>query len=263
MDDLSVALTAARAGAAVVRAGLGAATAAGYKRDRSPVTAIDRAAEEAILAVIIDARPDDAVVAEEGGDRRATRGARRWIVDPLDGTVNFLHGIPQVAVSVACFDADEGLAGVVIDVVRGEVFSAVRGEGTRLDGVPVRVSDCTDLTPAVIATGFPYDHRDHADDYAAALGGVLARVQGVRRFGSAALDMAWVACGRFDGYFELGVAPWDVAAGLVLVAEAGGTVSSVDGAPAVLTTGLVVAAGPGIHEELRQIVAGRLPRHLR
>ncbi len=144
---------------------------------------------------------------------------------------------------------------VVHDVFRGEVFSAAAGRGAFLDGRPATVSGRTDLYPAVVATGFPYDHRDDAGFYVEALRQVLARVQGIRRLGSAALDLAWTAAGRFDGYYETGIAPWDIAAGILLVREAGGIVSDMAGAPAAPDSPAIVAAGPGVHAELLELVA--------
>jgi myo-inositol-1(or 4)-monophosphatase len=256
VEDLDLAIEAARAGAGVVLGRFGSPGTADYKADDSPVTAVDRDAETAVLGVITRARPDDAILSEEGAGTAGAGVGRRWIVDPLDGTVNFMNGIPQVSVSVALYDGDEPLAGVVKDVVTGEEFRAVKGGGAMLNGSPMNVSTRSDLHTAVVATGFPYDHRARADELVTVAAAVLGRVQGIRRFGSAALDLAWTAAGRFDGYFELSVSPWDIAAGLLLVTEAGGLATNVDGFAAVPGTNEIVAAGPAIHDELRSIVAG-------
>ncbi len=260
MDDLTLAREAAQAGAAVVRARAGRFGAADYKAANDPVTVADRESEEAILGLLRRERPDDAIVAEEGGTG-AAGAPRRWLVDPLDGTVNFMIGVPHVGVSVALYEGDAPLVAVVVDVFRDEEFTAAAGEGARHDGEPLQVSARPTLDGAVVATGFPYDHREH--DYTPPLAAVLGRVQGVRRMGTASLDFSWVAAGRFDGFWELGLAPWDTAAGLLLVTEAGGTVTAVSGGPATPETRLVVASNGRVHEELRSLVAGNLPSHLR
>jgi myo-inositol-1(or 4)-monophosphatase len=251
MDDLTLALELARAGAAAVRSG--ASSTVSYKSDSSPVTEIDAAAEATIKGMLAEVRPNDAVVAEESGPSGAC--TRRWYIDPLDGTVNFINGIPQVAVSVGLWEDDSPLVGAIVDVFRGEEFTAAAGTGAFLGGDRLTASGRSDLHPAVVATGFPYDHRETPERYASALRHVLAKVQGLRRFGSAALDLAWTAAGRFDGYYETGIAPWDIAAGLLLVTEAGGVASDFEGLPATPNSPTVVAAGPGIHAELRQLVA--------
>lgn len=256
MEDLDLAIEAARAGAGVVLGRFGSPGAADYKDDDSPVTAVDRDAETVILSVLQKARPDDAILSEEGAGDAGAGAGRRWIVDPLDGTVNFMNGIPQVSVSVALYDGDRPLAGVVKDVVTGEEFTAAAGRGAHLNGSAIVASSRAELHTAVVATGFPYDHRERADELIAVVAAVLGHVQGIRRFGSAALDLAWTAAGRFDGYFELSLSPWDIAAGLLLVTEAGGLATDVEGLPAVPGTSEIVAAGPGIHDELRSIVAG-------
>ncbi len=252
MDDLSLALYVARAGAEVVRSAT--ASTVSYKSDTSPVTEIDAAAEAEIKKILAAQRPDDAVVAEES--EVSGEGSRRWFIDPLDGTVNFINGIPHVAISVGLWEDDQPAVAVVIDVFRGEEFTAAAGQGAFFGDVRLEVSSRTDLYPSVVATGFPYSHRDDPERYAAALQVVLAKVQGVRRFGSAALDLAWTAAGRLDGYYETGIAPWDIAAGLLLVTEAGGVTSDFSGRPAVPASGSVLVAGPGIHAELLELVSG-------
>lgn len=261
MDDLDLALRAARAGAEVVRDGFGRVTTAELKGANDPVTEIDRRSEKAIVSLIRSERPSDAIVAEEGAG--VAGGSRRWFVDPLDGTVNFVHGIPQVSVSVGLYDATGGIAAVVIDPIRDETFSAVRDGGAHLNGETIAVSGAAKLRGTVVATGFFYDHDRYADEYARPVAAVLAQVNGIRRFGSAALDLAWTAAGRFDGYWELGVAPWDTAAGALLVREAGGIVTDPFGSTALPETRLVVAATPGIHDALRAIIEDTLPERLR
>ena len=260
MNDASLALEAARAGAAVVRDWAGRIGGPDYKAADDPVTQADREAEAAILGMLRAERPADVILSEEGGTG-AESGSRCWIVDPLDGTVNFISGIPHVGVSVALYDGDQPLVGVVVDVFRGDEFTAERGGGAHAGGVPIRVSERPVLGSAVVATGFPYDHKEH--DYTVTVRAVLAEVQGIRRMGAAALDFAWVAAGRYDGFWELGLSPWDVAAGLLLVAEAGGTCTGLDGSPATVDTRLLVASNGKVHEQLLGLVAGNLPEHLR
>ncbi len=257
MDDLAVALTAARAGAAIVADSFGKTHTVEFKGVVDPVTEIDHQSERAILEVLGANRPDDSVLAEEGGGSRFVPG-RQWIVDPLDGTVNFLHGIPQVAVAVGLYEDGSPRVGVVIDPIRREEFVAARGSGTALNGNAVSVSDRL-LNEGVIATGFPYDRRDQGTNYAAIVGTVLEHARGVRRFGSAALDLAWVACGRLDGYWEFGLGPWDIAAAMVLILEAGGRVTDHLGNPSTVFDSLYVAGAPRLQGELRSLVGSALP----
>lgn len=257
MDDLSVALAAAHAGAAIVGESFGGQHPVSFKGVVDPVTETDHRAERAILEVLHAHRPEDAVLAEEGGGLRIVAG-RQWIVDPLDGTVNFLHGIPQVSVAVGLYRDGLPQVGVVIDPIRDEEFVAATGQGTRLNGRPVSVSE-RPLGQGVVATGFPYDRRDQGAAYAAIVGAVLGHARGVRRFGSAALDLAWVACGRLDGYWEFGLGPWDIGAGMVLVLEGGGRVTDHTGRASTVFDPLYVAGGPGLQAELRAVVGAALP----
>ena len=261
-SDREVAIAAARAGAGVIREAFGRAIVPEFKGAVNPVTEVDRAAEEAVLDVLASLRPEDGVLAEERGGRTEPVG-RRWIVDPLDGTVNFVHAIPQVAVSVGLWDGAVPLAGAVIDVMRGEVFSAAKGEGTHLGDRPIRVSSRTNLAECVVGTGFPYDRDIHGLAYTAAMGQVMLRVRDVRRLGSAALDFAWVACGRFDGFWEYGLLPWDVAAGLLLVDEAGGLSADLVTRPATVTSTDFILATPGIAEQFINLIRSLAPPHVR
>jgi myo-inositol-1(or 4)-monophosphatase len=252
--DLDVALEAARAGAEVVRAAFGKTADPRFKSSAvDPVTETDKASETAILDVIRSRRPDDVTLSEESGGA-GWDGSRVWITDPLDGTVNFIHGFPHVAVSVAIWDGGSPIAGVVIDVVRGEEFTAVTGGGAFLDGDPIEVSEQGDLVRSLLVTGFPYDRRENADRYTRVLARVLSNIQGIRRTGSAALDMCYVACGRFDGYWEYGLGPWDAAASLIAVTEAGGRWSGFAGTPYRLGDGGVVVTNGAIHSALMSVV---------
>jgi myo-inositol-1(or 4)-monophosphatase len=246
-DLLAVALDAARAaGGLLLERAREPATGLATKTSRTDlVSDADRAAEALIVEVILAARPDDALVAEEGAGAAGGSGVR-WLVDPLDGTINYLWGVPQWCVSVAALDDEGGLAAVVHDPSRGETFTATRGGGARLDGEPVRVRPAPDLSEALIGTGFDYRAEERARQ-ARLLIRVLPAVRDVRRLGAAALDLAWVAAGRLDGYFETGLKPWDRAAGELIVREAGGLVLDIDRSG-------VVAGGPGLAEPLRALV---------
>ncbi len=212
------------------------------------VSDADRAAEEAISDLLRSARPDDGLLGEEGLDAGGTSG-RRWVVDPLDGTTNYLYRLRAWCVSVALEDADGGLVGVVHDPLNDETFVAWRGGGAWLNGEPIRVRDHDRLETALVATGFGYEAEIRAGQ-AELLMRVLPRVRDVRRAGAAALDLCHVAAGRLDGYYERGLKPWDSAAGALLVQEAGGRVLPLAGGRSGL-----VAAGPRLVDALRELTA--------
>jgi myo-inositol-1(or 4)-monophosphatase len=211
----------------------------------------DLAAERAIRELLARVRPGDAILAEEGG--ATGEGALRWVVDPLDGTINYLFGIPAFAVSVACEDVSGTLVGVVFDPVREECFAATRSGDATLNGTEIAGSTRGDLATAMVATGFGYDSAERVRQ-AAVLARVLPRARDIRRFGSAALDLAWCACGRWDAYYERGVKPWDVAAGALIARRAGLVVRDLVATDQDLA-GLVVAPA-GIVDELYGLVAG-------
>jgi myo-inositol-1(or 4)-monophosphatase len=229
-DDelLAVAVRAARRGASLIRDRAGRRDEVRTKATNDFVTATDEAAQAAILSVLRDATPGIDVIAEEGADLDAharSADGRRWIVDPIDGTTNFMQQVPPYAVSIALQEEDAVAAGVVLDVPHDELFTAVAGHGARRNGHPIGVSDTDAFADAFLATGFPYRRFEHTEQYLDVLGGLLRAARSVRRHGAAAVDLARVACGRFDGFFETGLSPWDVAAGLLLVREAGGRVT--------------------------------------
>jgi len=216
-----LALSAARAAAELVRErALGHVTVAATKSsDVDVVTEADRASEALIRAHLSAARPGDGFLGEEGDDVPSRTGVR-WIVDPIDGTVNFLYGIPQYAISIAARIGDEVVAGVVVDVVKGETFTATRGGGAHLDGRAIAVRDVVPLAQRLVITGFSYE-RDTRMAQAAAVHELLGRVRDVRRLGSAALDLCYVGCGRADAYVEEGLNEWDLAAGGLVAEESG------------------------------------------
>jgi myo-inositol-1(or 4)-monophosphatase len=249
--DLELAERAARAAGEVLMSYFGEA-AEGLEMKTSPtdpVSDADREAERVIRELIASARPDDGLLGEEGTRSRADSG-RTWIIDPLDGTVNFLYGLRTWAVSIALEDEEGVAVGVVYDPVDGECFTAVRGEGANLNGEPIRVNRCERLERAMVATGFSYVADERATQ-AELLLELLPRIRDVRRAGAAALDLSYVAAGRVDAYYERGLKRWDEAAGLLLVAEAGGTLADLDGEP----HGVIAAATPQLFDELLAFVA--------
>ena len=252
-----VAEDAARAAADFIREYAGAVTARDVrsKSVHDLVTFVDEGAQRIILDHLARAFPGDTVLAEEGGGETAPREGRLWIVDPLDGTTNFLHGVPPYAVSVGLQIDAVGVVGVVLDVTSGELFAATRGAGLTVDGVPARVSETASLDAALLATGFPFRDYGYVEGYLAAFERAIRATRGVRRHGAAAVDLAWTAAGRFDGYFEAGIAPWDVAAGVVLVEAAGGRVTGLwDGADPVRTGG-IVASNTRLHADIERLAA--------
>ncbi len=213
------------------------------------VSDADREAEELLVQILTAARPHDALLGEEGAGREGTSGLR-WVVDPLDGTTNFVFGYPQWAVSVAVEDEHGPLAGAIYDPSRDELFAAARGRGTTLNGDRVHVRGTHDLSQALIATGFGYDAERRALQ-AARVADVSPRIRDIRRGGAAAIDLAWVACGRLDGYWESGLNAWDWSAGSLLVTEAGGFWSC---QPGPLGVGQAVAACPGVYDALFELL---------
>jgi myo-inositol-1(or 4)-monophosphatase len=213
------------------------------------VTDVDREAERLIVDTIAAAFPTHGIVAEESPPR-AGSDPHRWYVDPIDGTTNFAHGYPHFAVSIALARGDELLLGVVYDPMREELFTALRGGGARLNGAPIAVSAVDDLNDALLATGFPYDRRERGAYYTAFFLEGMRRAQGVRRGGSAALDLCWLAAGRVDAFWEFKLHPWDVAAGRLVVEEAGGRVSDFAGGPHRLSAEETAASNGRLHGAL-------------
>jgi len=254
-----VALEAARAGGEILRRRFGERRdlAIETKARHDYVTEVDREAEAAIVGVLRRRTPAHAILAEEGS-LGAAASDHRWIVDPLDGTTNFIHGVPTFAVSIGLTDAQGLLAGVVHDPCRDETFHAVRGGGAFLDGAPIRCASVPGLDAALIATGFPFREMSRLPGYLVAFERFVRVTAGVRRAGSASLDLAYTACGRYDGFFEVGLFPWDLAGGCLLVAEAGGLVTDVQGGRDVLAAGSVVAAGAALHGAMLEVTRATL-----
>lgn len=267
---LETAVQAAHAGAAILQA---------YAANRSElvidvkmrndlVSQADREAEMAVIAILREQTPDLGIIAEESGGQ--ARGKASWCIDPLDGTTNFLHGIPHYAVSIALIAhagtqingetlaVDTPVIGVVYDPNREEIFTAMYGVGTWLNGQRIQCSTATSLADSVLATGFPFRDFSFADQYMPTLHYAIENTRGLRRHGAAALDLAWVACGRFDGYWEMGLAPWDVAAGTLLVREAGGISDDLYEQLPWAQTGFIYAANPTLAAELLAMVKPHL-----
>ena len=221
------------------------------------VSQADVEAERAVLDVLTRAYPDHGIIAEESGKREGSEYT--WIIDPLDGTTNFLHGFPMFAVSVAVKRAGVLEHGVVYDPLHDEMFTASRGEGAQLNGKRIRVSTTRKLAPSLLGTGFPFRDLGIIEPWMRSFQSLLPKTSGIRRAGAAALDLAYVAAGRLDGFWEFGLKPWDMAAGALLIREAGGLVADVSGGQDFLESGNLVSANPLIFEEFRKIVARSAP----
>jgi len=256
---LNTAIRAARrAGSLIGRASLDLdGIAISQKRKNDFVTEIDRAAEQAIIDIVSRAYPDHAIVAEESGKSGTADAEFEWIIDPLDGTMNFIHGFPQYAVSIGVRHRGVLQHGCIFDPTRNELFTASRGRGAFLNDRRIRVSKRTQLREALIGTGFPNRGGEELDHHMALFRKVTEHTAGVRRAGAAALDLAYVACGRLDGFWELSLSPWDVAAGALLVIEAGGLVSDLDETERFIDTGNIVCGTPKVFAPLLHLLTGR------
>ena len=232
------------------------------KRQSDFVTEVDKAAEAAIIEVLREAYPDYGILAEESGHTGGHAGGSdyQWIIDPLDGTTNFIHGFPQYAISIALAYRGQITQSVVYDTVRNELFTASKGGGAFLNDRRIRVSKCIRLDDALLGTGFPYRVYEHIDAYLAMFKELAKKSSGIRRPGAASLDLAYVACGRYDGFWEFGLSPWDIAGGALLISEAGGLIGDLAGNETYLQTGNVVAGTPKIFAQLLQVIdAHRTP----
>jgi myo-inositol-1(or 4)-monophosphatase len=234
------------------------------KQQSDYVTEVDRAAEAAILDVLREAYPTHGILAEESGlAGTSAESEYQWIIDPLDGTTNFIHGVPQYAISIGLAHKGVMTQAVVYDPNRNELFTATRGGGAYLNEKRIRVAKRFRLDEALIGTGFPYRMFDHIDTYLAIFRDVAQRTAGMRRPGAASLDLAWVACGRMDGFWELGLSPWDMAAGSLLITEAGGLVGDLSGEANYMKTGNIIGGNPKIFSQLLQLITPHLTAKLK
>jgi myo-inositol-1(or 4)-monophosphatase len=249
--ELEVVLSAARRAGEVLRSGFGAEHEITYKGEVDLVTEVDEEAERVIREELLGAFPNHGMLAEEGGGQAGEEDVR-WIVDPLDGTINYAHGLPLFAVSIALERAGEVVLGVVYDPMRDETFVAERGGGANLNGEPIRVSETEQPIQALITTGLPYD-RERMPEALELFGHFAALSRGMRRLGAAALDLCYVACGRLDGYYERGIWPWDVAAGSLILREAGGNITNYRGDALDLAGREVVASNGRLHPAMMQL----------
>lgn len=258
-EYLAAALPIARAAGDLLAENFGGVRTIELKGAIDLVTEMDRRAEELIVTRLAKEFPDAAIVAEEGSTRDAA-GEYAWYVDPLDGTTNYAHGLPLFCVSLGLWRGAEPVCGIVYHPMGGEMFTAVKGGGAFCGERRLRVSAAADLGSAILATGFPYDIRDTDLDNLDHFGRFAKKARAIRRMGAAALDLAWTAAGRFDGFWEMKLAPWDFAAAVLLCLEAGAIVTDFRGAPFTLTRGQAVVANPILHPQLLDIIArGRCP----
>jgi myo-inositol-1(or 4)-monophosphatase len=251
---LNIAVKAARrAGSIIERAAVsGVPLDVRAKRVNDFVTQVDRAAEEAVIDVVRKAYPDHAILAEESGEQKGAAAEYCWIIDPLDGTTNFIHGFPQYCVSIAVQHAGKAAHAVVYDPAKNELFTASRGRGAYLNERRIRVSRCRRLEDALVGTGFPFRELGRLDPYMKQLGRMMGSCAGVRRAGAAALDLAYVAAARLDAFWEMGLSPWDMAAGALLIQEAGGLVGDFSGDAGYLQSGDIAAGTPKVFPQLLQ-----------
>lgn len=225
------------------------------------VTEVDRAAEQAILEVLRKAYPNHAILAEESG--QTTGNEYEWVIDPLDGTTNYLHGYPQFAISIGLKHRGVLEHGVIYDPIKEEMFTASRGSGALLNDRRIRVSGRKGLEGALIGTGIPYRDESYIDNYMGMFRDMIKDTAGIRRPGSAALDLAYVAAGRFDGFWELGLSQWDLAAGALLVREAGGMVTDIAGGNRFLETGNLIAGNMKVHGAMQKVIKPHLGDRLK
>jgi myo-inositol-1(or 4)-monophosphatase len=227
------------------------------------VSDVDRQAEHEIVNILLRAYPSHAILGEEHGAQGLAQSDYVWVIDPLDGTTNFLHGFPQFAVSIALFYRGKVERGVVYDPVRQELFTAERGAGAALNNRRLRVTKQKGLSGALLGTGIPFKDQSYLDPYLGMLKALLKDAAGIRRAGSAALDLAYVAAGRFDGFWEIGLQKWDMAAGVLLVQEAGGIVTDLEGGDNYFETGSIVTANPKLHTPMLELIKPHLTEQLR
>lgn len=227
------------------------------------VSEVDRQAEREIINILQRAYPTHGFLGEEGGRQGVARGDFVWVIDPLDGTTNFLHGFPQFAVSIALMHKGRVECGVIYDPLRQELFTAKRGGGATLNNRRVRVTNQNTLKGALLGTGFPFKDQRYVEAYLGMFRELMKDTAGIRRAGSAALDLAYVACGRLDGFWEIGLKKWDMAAGILLILEAGGIVTDLEGKDKYLETGNVLTASPRLHAAMADVIRPHVVEGLR
>jgi myo-inositol-1(or 4)-monophosphatase len=247
------ALQAVREAGKILMDGLGRIHEINYKHEIDLVTEIDHLSEERIITIIREEYPYHEILAEEGGERKGS-SIYRWIIDPLDGTTNYAHGYPCFCISLALEEDGEIIYGVVYDPTRKELFIGEKGKGATLNGRPISVSQTENLTNSLLCTGFPYDIREGKETNLDHFQRFMMKSQAVRRDGAAALDLCYVAMGRFDGFWELKLSPWDVAAGSLMVVEAGGMVTNFEGNPFTLFSPNILASNGRIHGEMVEVL---------
>ncbi len=252
-DILPIAEAIARRAGAVVREGFGHVRQVRQKGVIDLVTEFDQRSEEVIVSALQKEFPEHAILAEETGLHQRT-SEYQWVVDPIDGTTNFAHAFPLFAISLGLLRGKVPVAGVIYDPLHDELFAAALGQGATLNGRPIHVSSQARLEHALLATGFAYDIRTNPRNNLAQFAQFQLRTQGVRRLGSAALDCAWTALGRLDGYWEFGIKPWDIAAGGLLVREAGGRATSTAGDEEFISTGTIVVSNGLLHEQILRVL---------
>lgn len=224
------------------------------KKTNDFVTDVDRKAEAAIIDILQQSYPEHGILAEESG-AQGEDAEYQWIIDPLDGTTNFLHGFPQFAVSIALKHKNRLETGVIYDPVSQELFTAARGEGAQLNGKKIRVSGHTGIAGALLSTGFPYHDQSYLETYIETMKGLMSTAAGIRRPGSAALDLAWLAAGRTDGFWEFNLNAWDIAAGILIIREAGGIITDFQGGDNYLESGDIIAASPKVFPEMLKVIS--------
>jgi myo-inositol-1(or 4)-monophosphatase len=258
---LKAAMDAARTGGAILKSGFGTIRQdqIGLKGTGDFVSELDHQSEQAIIRHIKKEFPDHAILAEESGYGGASSSVQ-WCIDPLDGTTNYVQGIGHFSISIAVLEGKEILLGVVYDPMRDELFHAVPKEGAFLNGQQIRVSEKNDLSRALLTTGFPWRSRSHIDSYLSSFKELFLKSAGIRRMGSAAIDLSYTACGRFDGFWEMALKSWDISAGILIVKEAGGVVSDFGGGNTYMDSGNVVASNRKLHKEMIDLIRSHLSK---
>jgi myo-inositol-1(or 4)-monophosphatase len=258
---INIAIEAAKSASQILTKNFGKIKSEDIKeKDRNDfLTFVDTLAEKTIIDILLDNFPDHSILAEESGWRKQN-SEFEWIIDPLDGTKNYISGVPNFSISIALRKNDQILLGVILDPVNNELFTTVKDEGAFLNGNKIRVSNRNQLERCLLGTGFPFKLKELLPQYINSFQDIFQLSSGIRRMGSAAIDLAYVAAGRFDGFWELGLSPWDMAAGSLMIEEAGGKISDFCGENSYINSGYIVATNGHIHEDLIQITRRHLPK---